>query len=349
MDRELAQAFEKRMRLAEDVLANKAKAGLPIYDPAQEAKVILRNSDNISDPVIREYYVRFLQSLMDLSKDYQQRLAGMMKVAYCGAPGAFAHIACRKMFPGAEHIPFPDFESAYKACEDGTVDVAVMPVENSYSGIVGGVLDLSFGGGLFVNMMFELTVTQNLVGLKGTAISDIKKVVSHPQALSQCAAFISEHGIEAVEFGNTALAAKHVAETGDKSIAAIASADTAELYGLEVISPAINASAWNTTRFAVFSRVKNTPADAGGEHFILEFTVKNEAGALAKVLNVIGVHRFNMSNLHSRPTKGSLWKHWFFAELEGDVDSADGQELLRQMSTVCDCLKLVGTYKTLAL
>ena len=99
----------------------------------------------------------------------------------------------------------------------------------------------------------------------------------------------------------------------------------------------------------MFSRALNkaTLPQTDGEHFILVFTVRNEAGALAKILNIIGSHGFNMSSLHSRPVAGPLWHHYFFAELEGCVSGENGQDLLRQLDTVCDRLKMVGSYHSL--
>ena len=186
--------------------------------------------------------------------------------------------------------------------------------------------------------------------MPGATLADIRKVVSHPQALAQCSGYIRDHQWEEVEYANTAMAAQFVAQAGDKSVAAIASADTARLYGLEVLDTHINASKDNTTRFAVFSKAQNNPSEAkSDDHFILIFTVRNEAGALAKILNIIGAHGFNMSSLHSRPMTGQVWKHYFFAELEGNVHSSNGQDLLRQLSTVCDKLKMTGSYRSVSL
>lgn len=345
-DKEMAAIFEKRMAIVREILKYKVANGLPVLDAEQEARVIAGNIDNIPDKVLQEYYVLFLKDVMDISKSYQHRLMDGMKVAYSGVPGAFGQIAAARIFPDAELIPYPDFEGAYKACEKGEVDVTVLPVENSFSGEVGKVSDLIFEGSLYINMMLELNVTQNLLGVKGASTGDIKTVVSHPQALSQCSSFIHRHGLSEVEYENTAMAAKFVAEQGDRTMAAIGSVETAQLYGLEILEANISQSRTNTTRFATFSRVMNAPSkNTAGELFILMFTVKNEAGALAKVLNIIGAHGFNMNNLRSRPMKEPLWNHYFYAELEGNASSEDGKDLIRQLSTVCDKFKLVGTYK----
>ena len=349
VDKKIASLFEERMRLAGRILDYKKGNGLPILDAAQEERVIANNISNIDDPSIQEYYVLFLRDMMKISKAYQARLMDGMKIAYCGSPGAFAHIAAHSVFPQADIVPYPDFESAYKACEAGDADTAILPVENSFAGDVGGVMDLCFGGTLYINLMLDMDVSQNLMGVPGARIEDIRTVISHPQALAQCAKFITDHGFEAKECSNTAEAAKQVAAAGDKTVAAISSRDTAALYGLEILEANINSSIVNTTRFAVFSRALNkaTLPQTDGEHFILVFTVRNEAGALAKILNIIGSHGFNMSSLHSRPVAGPLWHHYFFAELEGCVSGENGQDLLRQLDTVCDRLKMVGSYHSL--
>ena len=350
IDQEMSRLFEKRMRLSEAIYGYKSRNGLPVYDAEQEAKVIASRTSFIEDPVIREYYSLFLKEVMSCSRAYQARLMEGIRVAYSGVKGAFADIAARKLFPGAGMLPCPDFDSAYAACERGEADVVVLPIENSNVGVVGRVMDLTFHGSLYINMMSELSVTQNLLGVKGARTGDIRKVLSHPQALAQCASFISGHGLQTEDYGNTASAAQRVAELGDKSVGAIASRETAALYGLDILEKDICSSRANVTRFATFSRAMNKlAADSRDESFTLMFTVRHEAGALAKALNIIGSNGFNMSSLHRRPLDGPQWHHYFFAELEGNAGSHEGEDLLRQLGTVCSKLKLVGTYKTINL
>lgn len=163
VDSEMAALFTERMRAAELVAAYKKEHGLPITDAEREAAVIRNGAQQVEDPILREYYVRFIQETMALSRAYQSRLLEGMRVAYSGTEGAFAHIATGKLFPSAEKIGFPDFESAYRAVENGECDAAVLPVENSTNGEVGQVMDLMFSGGLFVNRMLDLPVTQDLL------------------------------------------------------------------------------------------------------------------------------------------------------------------------------------------
>jgi len=345
IDAEMAKLFVRRMRAAEEVAEYKKERGLAIYDAAREDEVIKRNSQMVDDELLREYYVNFLQNNMAVSRAYQSRLIEGMKVAYAGTEGAFAHIATEKLFPSAKKLPFADFLSAYRAVEKGYCDVCVLPVENSQNGEVGQVTDLMFSGTLYVNGMFELAVTQDLLGVKGAKISDIKTVVSHVQALGQCRKYISEHGFAQKEYANTALAAKFVSELGDKSVGAIASSAAADIFGLDVLDHDINETRTNTTRFAVFSRVANKRINReGGVHSIMLFTVRNEAGALAKAVEVIGNHGFNMRTLRSRPMKELLWEYYFYVEVEGDIQTERGYSMMEELGEFCDRLKFAGTY-----
>ena len=268
-----------------------------------------------------------------------------MRIAYAGRAGAFASLAARKIFEEGELVGYDSFEAAYSAVETGECDAAVLPIENSSFGEVGQVTDLMFSGSLYVNTVTEMEVVHDLVGVSGGAVSDVKRVVSHPQALGQCAEYIREMGFETLEYSNTAEAARLVAESKDKSLAAIASEEAAEALGLSVLERRINSQTANTTRFAVFSRAKREYSEkASGVHTVLLFTVKNEAGALARAVDIIGKYGFNMRTLRSRPMKELLWQYYFYVEAEGNLATAEGQAMLAELSECCDRLKAVGTY-----
>lgn len=345
IDEEMAKLFEKRMRAVEMVAEHKMTYGLPILDKERESYIIKKNSELIEDNTLREYFVKFLESNMEISKNYQLRISEGMNIAFCGTLGAFAHIATTKLFPTAKKSAYGDFASAYSSVVNGECDAAVLPLENSYNGEVGQVTDLMFSGTLYVNDMLELAVTQDLVVLPGTKLDDIKEVVSHPQALGQCADYIRRHGFMQREYSNTALAAKFIKENGDKSIAAIASEEAARIFGLEVLERKINESSLNTTRFAVFSRAENKHKTSEmGVHTILLFTVRNVPGALARAIDIIGKHGFNMRSLRSRPMKDLLWQYYFYVEAEGNINTSEGQAMMVELQDYCDRLKAVGTY-----
>ncbi|MBE6969884.1 MAG: bifunctional chorismate mutase/prephenate dehydratase, partial [Ruminococcaceae bacterium] len=315
IDQKMAELFVQRMRAVERIAEYKRERAMPIFDAEREKVLLEQGADRIEDEALRDYYSLYQQGVMQVAKLYQQRLLNGLRVAYSGTEGAFAHIAAKTFYPEAGHIPYPDFESAYNAVCSGDCDAVVLPLENSYAGEVGQVTDLIFSGPLFMNGTLDLAVTQDLLVLPGTRMEDITEVLSHPQALSQCRDYIRSHGWKETVFENTAMAAEFVAAAGKKTLAAIASSEAASLYGLEVLDRGINESSRNTTRFAVLSRSEDrNAASAHGAHFVLMFTVRNEAGSLARALNIVGAHGFNMRSLRSRPMKELLWQYYFYLE-----------------------------------
>lgn len=344
VDKEMAHLFEMRMDAVRVIAEYKQENGLPIDDFGRENEIIRLNSEEIKNDEYKSYYVNFLKNNIKLSKDLQHKLLEGMTVAYSGVNGAFANIVAQRIFPSTRCIPYADFKAAYRAVEKGECDCVVLPIENSFNGDVGNVLDLAFFGSLYINGVYEAEVVQNLLGVKGASISDIKKVISHPQALGQCATYIEKHDFETEDAVNTAVAAKMVAENGDKTVAAIGSVKAAEQFGLQVISEKINDSGANTTRFAVFSRSnrKPTPLD---DRFIMLFTVKNTAGSLGEAISVIGQHGFNLKALKSRPTKELVWDYFFYVEGEGNINSEQGTTMLVQLKECCSNLKIVGTFE----
>lgn len=268
---------------------------------------MLRNgAARISDLEIQSYYYNFQKKVMELSRNYQSGLWKDFRLRIA-EPRVHSHTLQRaESFQSSKLTAFGSFKKAYEAVEKGECDCAVLPVENSFAGDVDQVNDLMFFGTLFVNGMYDLAVTHDLLGLEGTRIEDVKTVVTHPQALSQCSLFIKEHGLKEMEYSNTALAAEYVKEQNEKSIAAIASAETAERTGLSVIARSINDDRSNTTRFAVFSRVDSrAEGQTGKQFFSLLFTARNEAGSLAEALSIIGGHGFNMRTLQLKTDEGA--------------------------------------------
>ena len=346
IDKEMARLFVKRMGCSERIAEYKSENGIPILDSGREKELIARNEKYIDGELLRPYYRQFMKSVMDISKQYQHRLVEKMKIAYSGVEGAFANIASRRIFPDGELIAYRSFKEAYNSVVKGDCDVVVMPIENSYAGEVGQAMDLMYEGDLYINGIYPLRISQNLLGVEGSSIGSIKKVISHPQALNQCADYIAEHDYEPVKADNTAVAAKQVAELKDITIAAIASKETAKLYGLTLLDHDINEDLQNTTRFAVLSRHREEIINGiEGTTVILMFSVKNEAGMLAEAIGVIGKHGFSMNSLRSRPLKTLSWQYYFYTEIEGKHASEKINEMLKELSGYCESLKILGASK----
>ena len=338
----MAELFVRRMSAVKTVYEHKKEFGLPILDVKREEAVIEKNSALVEDETLKGYYIDYLKNMMAVSRAYQYRMQEGLKVAYSGVEGAFAHIAAGRIFPVGRAISHSDFKAAYDSVVNGECDVAVLPIENSYAGEVGQTMDLIFSGSLFVNGIYELEIHQNLLGLPESTVEDIKRVTSHPQALSQCHDYIKMRGFETVEANNTALAARSVANAKDKSLGAIASKETAELYGLKVLEANINKSGENTTRFAVVSKVRAT--DPALSSTVLMFTVKHEAGSLANAIGIIADYGYSMTALRSRPMKKHSWQYYFYVEIEGSTDTEKGKKMLEKLNGVCDKLKVAGAF-----
>ena len=343
-DRALALAFERRMKAGCLVAACQREEGLPASTVIDPETTVGEVAPLLSDDLMRSYYPLFLKSTLGLSESLNHRIAEGQRIAYAGVPGAFACVAAGKIYPDGTLCPYPDFSLAYAAVEEGACDAAVLPLENSFAGDVAQVMDLAYFGSLYINGVWEMRVSQCLAGVPGGSADTVQTVISHPQALSQCAPYLAARGYILKEESNTAVAASRVAERNDPTVAAVCSPEAAELYGLTVYAANINENASNTTRFAVMTRVPHH-AYKSDACFILTFTVRNEAGALAKAIATIGEHGFNMRSLRSRPTKKLLWSNFFFLEAEGNLASEEGKRMLAELPLYVSGLKVLGSFE----
>ena len=340
IDAAIAPLFEARMRAVEDVIAYKLEHDLPVFDAAREDVVLARNSALIENEAYLPYYTDFLRDMMRISKQYQRSLVSAKTVAYQGTKGAYAYIAMKKLFPHMESSAYNTWEELFCAVEEGDASCGVVPFENSYTGEVGEVLDLLYRHNLYIREIYDLPIRHVLLGVPGAKLEDIKQVYSHPQALSQCRTFLDPFHFEQIPYLNTALASEFVAVTGDITKAAIASEETAELYGLVPLQKNINTSNENTTRFIVVSR------DPGkvGTRFSLLFTVRHDAGALAAVMEVIAKAGFNMECIRSKSMRDLPWQYYFYVEIVGDLSSDAAKALLEEVQPLCAELKVLGAY-----
>ena len=343
IDENMAKLFEERMGIVKEVALYKKANSMPVTDNNREDEIVASNSKLIVDKDIKSYYVNFIRDTIGISKKYQEKIIEGEKVAYSGVEGAYAYLAAKKMFKNANLIPHNSFKKAYQSVENGVNDKVILPIENSFAGDIGEVMDLMFFGSLYLNEVLDFSIEHCLLAKPGVKIENIKNVISHPQALMQCSDFIEEKNFMTIEEVNTAVAAQRL---NDNETAVIASRDAAEIFGLCVLKERINNDDTNTTRFASFSRVLShfENYDVSKKNFIIVFTVKNEAGALAKCLDIIGAHNFNMRNLCSRPVKNLMWRYFFYCDIEGDIDSQDAKDMFVALKVFCDRLKVVGTY-----
>ena len=340
IDQELTVLFEERMKIVEDVVAYKKEENLPVLDYTREKEVLKETKAYVKDATLIPYQQQFMQTLMDISKDYQQLLLGKDIVAYQGVAGAFSHIATRKCYPNFQLIPLPSFEDLFQAVSNNEAHFALVPFENSYTGEIGEVLDLLYHYDVFIQRFYDLKVEQNLIGIPGTKIEDIKQVYSHSQALQQSLPFLKTLNVELIPFENTALAAKYIYELGDASKAAIAAKETAEIYHLETLQENIHASSDNTTRFIVIAKELNLD----GNYISIQFTTKHEAGELSKIIQIISSYGFNLESIKSRASKKEAWQYHFYLEIQAIPNATQTQEMLEEIKKVAINLKITGIF-----
>lgn len=341
IDEEMARLFEQRMQAVEHVIAYKLAHQMDVLDRSRENEVIERNIEYIKQENYRPYYQMFIEDVMKISRSYQKSRIHQDQIAYAGTLGAFSHIAAMKLFPNGDYIHVPTFEDVVRMVEDQEVAYGVLPFENSYTGEVGENMDMILSHDIYIHQMYDLKIEQNLLGVKGATLADIKQVYSKDQAISQSRKFLEGRGWELIPYPNTALAAEYIASENDPSKAAIASKETANLYGLDILADHINTSMENTTRFIVIGK---QPSNVGNR-VSLVFTLHHETGALAKVMSLISDCGFNMESIHSRSLKDEPFAYYFYVEIVAQINDASTKKLCIDMAPLCERLKIAGSYQ----
>ena len=362
IDSQLLALFYRRMDVAAQIGGYKKAHNLPALDAGRERAKLQQIADSAPE-ALRDYTVSLYSLIFELSRSCQNRLLGITSpltaeiehaiahtpplfpehpaVACQGVEGAYSQLACDRLFTLPNVFYCATFDAVFSAIEKGLCRYGVIPVENSTAGSVNAVYDLMMRHNFRIVRSVRLKIDHCLLARPGAQLSDIKEIYSHEQAIGQCSKFLNSlNGVRVIPCDNTAMAAKFVAESGDKTKAAIASAETAALYGLEVLVPRINTDGDNTTRFIVISREKPT----AGNRFSLLFTVDNKPGKLAEVIQVIGASGFNMESIKSRPMPHVPFEYYFYVELVGDPTADETGALLQQLDRTCRTVRLLGVY-----
>jgi prephenate dehydratase len=268
-----------------------------------------------------------------------------MKIAIQGELGSFSHEAAEAMLQRAKVVPCARSLEVFDRVKRGTVDGAVVPIENSLAGSVAEHFDLLLGRDVHIVREFRLRIVHNLISLPGTNLGDVRRVFSHPVALDQCRdLFAKNPKLEPVPFYDTAGSVKHVVAEGLRDAAGIASRRAARVYAGRILKAGIEDDKKNFTRFFLIRRGKAEAADnRNADKISLAFSVKNIPGALFKALSVFALRDISLSKIESRPMRGRPWEYVFFVDLlRGDDE--DSRNALRHLSEVSDLVKVLGIY-----
>jgi len=265
-----------------------------------------------------------------------------MKIAIQCELGAFSHEAALRMVPRCRIVPCARSAEVFDRVQRGSVDGAVIPIENSLAGSVAEHFDLLLSHDVSIQSEFPLRIVHNLIAAPGVQLRDIKKVYSHPVALDQCRDFFRGHPrIEPVVFYDTAGSVKHVVKERMKDAAGIAGKQAASVYGGKILKAGIEDDKRNFTRF--FYIRKGRRIRRGADKTSLAFSVKNIPGALFKALSVFALRDISLSKIESRPVRGKPWEYVFYVDILRGEDEA-ARNALRHLGEVADLVKVLGVY-----
>ncbi|MBF0612459.1 MAG: prephenate dehydratase [Magnetococcales bacterium] len=265
-------------------------------------------------------------------------------VAFQGVRGAYSEQACRERLPDYQVVPHRSFEEVFQAVDEGQCQLGMVPVENSMAGAVGDSNDLLAIHNLHIVGEYYLRVRHCLLGVPGSDSTTIQTVISHPQALAQCASYIRTHGWQRVSYYDTAGSAQEVSQQGDASMAAIASALSAELYKLDILDRDIQDSRQNTTRFVMIAREPLPRCEANACKTSLLFEVRDIPAALYKCLGGFATNGINLTRLESRPAPGKPWAYHFYLDFQGRSDDTRGRLALEELAFFTTSIKILGCY-----
>lgn len=367
IDDELVRLFERRMALAGDVAAYKREQGLPVSDRTREREIVSRVTQGMDEQNAAYTKVLF-STLFDLSRSAQDRalqgpsaLTDAIRaaaentprefpsgatVAVQGREGAYSSFACDRLFQRPSIMYFSTFESVFQAVEKGFCRYGILPIENSLYGSVTEVYDLMSKYNFHIARSVRIKIDHALLAKKGTALSDIREIVSHEQALGQCADFIKSLGdVRVTVCSNTAEAARAAAESGRNDIAALASPDCASLYGLSVLKTSVQNSENNHTRFICIS--KDIEVYPGANRISLMLTLPHRPGSLYRMMARFAALGLNLTKLESRPIEGLDFEFMFYFDIEADVCAAPVLGLLGDLDRAPETFNFLGAYSEL--
>lgn len=265
-----------------------------------------------------------------------------MRVAFQGEPGAYSEQAIFNHFGKVETVPSESFDVVFEQVDLGLCDAGLIPIENSLAGSIHQNYDLLLRHDLHIIGEYLLRVQHCLIALPGVTKADIKKVISHPQALGQCAAYLRALRVKAESAYDTAGSVKMLKESGARDTAAIASRRAAEIYGMQILEEGVEDNAENYTRFLAISRMVERPN--GEAKTSIVFTLKNQPGALFKALSVFALRDIDLTKIESRPLQGKPWEYLFYIDFIGAVYEETVHRALDHLGEYALMLRVLGSY-----
>ncbi len=364
IDDQLVELFAKRMDIAAAIGDYKKANNLPVFVPAREREK-LKDVAEKAGPEMANYTRVLYSMLFELSRSYQSKRNDVLSplyqqirnaientpklfptapmVACQGAEGAYAQIACEKIFQNPFIMYFKNFDGVFTAIEQGLCQYGILPIENSTAGSVKKVYDLMIHHKFSIVRTFRLKIDHNLLANPGADLKSIKEIYSHEQAINQCSAFLAKMpGVKIIPVENTATAAEMVASSGRTDVAAISSRSCMELYGLISLATSIQDEGNNRTRFICIS--KNLEVYPGSDKTSIMMILNHRPGALYRVLARLYALGINVTKLESRPLPDRDFEFMFYFDLDTSIYSDEFVQLICELDELCEEFTYLGSY-----
>ena len=363
-DDEIVRLYAERMSAVRAVAEVKKDNGIATENTEREKAILNRVTATLPDE-LKLYAKQVFETLFSTSKAYQTRIVNSDSpakkrilealqnqeafpisaiVACQGIAGAYSQKAAEKLFSLSNIMYFKDWNAVFGAVEKGLCAYGVLPIENSTAGSVNAVYDLMQKHDCYIARCVKLRVAHALLAPDGTAITDIKEVVSHEQALNQCTGLLKQLGnVKITRCDNTALAAKLVAERNEKGVACLSSRDCAGIYGLKVLATEVQDNNDNYTRFIAVT--KKLKIFEGAKKISILVSLPHETGSLNRMLNRFSTLGLNLTKLESRPVGSSPFEFAFYFDFEADIRRTEVLNLIAELDNTCDKFVFLGGYE----
>ncbi len=365
IDDQIATLYGERMELIEKVSEAKKESGKATLDAEREKNIILRVTEKVDDDK-KAYLKRVFETLFETSRAYQTlnaeyhseisdninsalskgelKFPVKAKVACQGVMGAYSGLAAERLFEIADVSYFKNFEGVFQAVEKGFCKYGVLPIENSSAGSVNQVYDLMKEHKFYIVKSIRFPISHNLVANHDSKKEDVKEILSHEQAISQCKKYLEQFpNAKITACANTAVAAKTVAESGRKDLVAISSRECADLYGLKLLETNVQDSDNNYTRFILIA--KDMEFYQGANKISIMTTLpQNSPGSLNKLLSKFANLGINLTKLESRPIVGSSFEFMFYFDFNCDIREKGVQNLLSELDNSTEQFTFLGAY-----
>ena len=340
IDDMLLDLLNKRAAVTQEVGQLKRSSGgdVEYYRPDREAKIMRRLKEANKGPLSDESLIQLMREVISVCLSCEK----VLSVAYLGPEGTYTHGAMRKHFGSCpEGVPCNEISQVFRLVEEGTSDYGIVPIENSIGGSVNQTLDSLSAGNVKIIGEITIPIKHQLLS-RSRELSQITKVFAHEQALMQCSSWLRENlgSVELIRASSNAVAATKA--TSDSQVAAIAGAEAAEIYGLEVLAKNIEDSVKNSTRFIVLGR--EVPNTTDSDRTSIMFSASDEAGSLCSVLGILANAEINMSRIESKPSGEGLWDYTFFVDFLGHEYDPKVSEAISKMRAKCRIFKVLGSY-----